>query len=189
MTMTDKDIVYYWRYYRREFPAEAIRTLAAVNNVSEEEIKKILIKYKAMKEEKPVRNYKKHTAEEKETVKQLYKEGKSKSEIQQLTGVPKSTIRNILGADEKEIEPAQQDAEHAQENINNESIPQATENVNTICYYKILTQSLDSITRILPQAKIIYVAANNEEKYAIIDLKFQNNDISVKVEVNNDEDI
>ena len=78
------------------------------------------------------------------------------------------------------------------QNINNESIPQATENVNTGCYYKVMTQLLESITSILPQAKIIYVAANNEEKYATIDLKLQTNgerDISVRVEVNNDEDI
>ena len=76
-------------------------------------------------------------------------------------------------------------------NINNESIPQATENVNTGCYYKVMTQLLESITSILPQAKTIYVDANNKEKYAIIDLKFQNNgerDISVKVEVNKETD-
>lgn len=174
MTMTDKDIVYYWRYYRGEFPAEAIRTLAVINKVSEEEIKKILIKYKAMKEEKPVRNYKKRTAEEKETVKQLYKERKSKSEIQQLTGVPKSTIRNILGADEKEKEPARQDAEQAQENINNESIPQATENVNTVCYDHILTQLIECAGRILPQAQIIDVSASNKYKYANLEFEGPN---------------
>ncbi len=174
MTMTDKDIVYYWRYYRKKFPAEAVRTLAVINKVSEEEIKKILIKYKAMKEEKPVRNYKKRTAEEKETVKQLYKEGKSKSEIQQLTEILKSTIRSILASAEKEKEPAQQDAEHAQENINNESIPQATENVNTVCYTQILARITESAARILPQAKIIYVVASDKYKYANLEFEGPN---------------
>ena len=56
------------------------------------------------------------------------------------------------------------------QNINNESIPQATEKVNTVCYVQILAQLIESITRILPQAKIIYAAASNEDKYVSLDL-------------------
>lgn len=94
---------------------------------------------------------------------------------------------------EKEKEPALAGTRTSSNlNINNESIPQTTENVNTVCYYKLMTQLIDSITRILPQAKIIYAAASDEGKYATIDFKLQTDgerDISVKVEVNNDEDI
>lgn len=93
---------------------------------------------------------------------------------------------------DKEREPALAGTRtSSDQNINNESIPQATENVNTGCYYKVMTQLLESIISILPQAKIIYVDANNKEKYAIINLELQSDGergISVKVEVNNETD-
>ena len=75
---------------------------------------------------------------------------------------------------EKEKEPAQQDAEHAQENINNKSIPQATENVNTVCYTQILARITESAARILPQAQIIDVAASNKYKYANLEFEGPN---------------